>query len=267
MWLATRRPPCGQFVILILAESPAYSADRAGRTRVVGPGAPSSEFDVGRRLKYLLVTLGVLGAALGFGFAVFVTAVFTYDPQALARGDAVVVLTGGELRVREGLRLFAMGAGHRLLISGVNPSTTRHDLWRLSGVAESQFDCCVDVDQRARDTAGNADETRAWVMSRGFQRLVIVTSNYHMPRSLLMLRLALPGIELVPHAVVAQPYQFGEWWRHPSAVKRVALEYLKLLPAAARLALSREGFQRMPPALPHAPDAAITSFAPTQSGL
>ena len=130
-----------------------------------------------------------------------------------------------------------MGAGKRLLITGVNPATTRQDLWRLSGVAPGLFDCCIDVDQRARDTAGNAEETRAWAEPRGFRRLVIVTSNYHMPRSLLMLRLAMPGVELVPHVVVARHYQFDEWWRHPSAVKRVLFEYLKTVPVAVRLAM------------------------------
>ena len=46
------------------------------------------------------------------------------------------------------------------------------------------FSCCVDLDHSAINTIGNAVETRRWVMARGFQSLIVVTSNFHMPRAL-----------------------------------------------------------------------------------
>ena len=48
-------------------------------------------------------------------------------------------------------------------------------------------DCCLDIGYLAQDTIGNAEETRAWAQAWGFRRIVVVTSNYHMPRSLLEL--------------------------------------------------------------------------------
>jgi uncharacterized SAM-binding protein YcdF (DUF218 family) len=175
------------------------------------------------------------GAMLVFvaGFAVFAVTMAGFEQPPPAKGDAVVVLTGGELRVREGFRLFAGGAGRRLLISGVNRATSKDDLRRLSRVETMLFDCCVDVGYLALNTTGNATETRAWLKTWGFHRLVVVTSNYHMARSLMEIGRALPHVELVPHAVVSKHYQSDEWWKHPSAIKRVGMEYMKYLRSAA----------------------------------
>jgi uncharacterized SAM-binding protein YcdF (DUF218 family) len=191
-----------------------------------------------RTLKFGLICAGATGVAFAIGFAVFAATILRYDSTGPAVGDAVVVLTGGELRVREGFKLFTAGAGRRILISGVHRGTTKLELQRLSGVTPILFDCCVDVDYAARDTVGNAAETRAWLQTWGFRRLVVVTSNYHMPRSLLELKRSLPGVELVPHAVTSTNYQANQWWRRPAAVKLVMTEYIKFWPSAARWSMS-----------------------------
>jgi uncharacterized SAM-binding protein YcdF (DUF218 family) len=194
---------------------------------------------VGRALRWATGMLGVGLLAFAAGFVAFAITMAGFEQPASAKGDAVVVLTGGELRVREGFRLFADGAGRRLLISGVNRATSKDELRRLSRVEPILFDCCVDVGYLALDTIGNAAETRAWLKTWGFQRLVVVTSNYHMARSLLEIGRVLPNVELVPHAVVSKNYQSDEWWKHPSAIKRVGIEYVKFLRAAARASLSQ----------------------------
>ena len=191
-----------------------------------------------RALRLLLGSVAISATAAFFGFGVFVASIMSYAgrPQALFEhsSDAVVVLTGGDLRVREGFKLFTDGAGRRILISGVNRVTTKEDLRRQWQVTPILFNCCVDVGYSALDTVGNAEEARQWLRIWNFHRLVIVTSNYHMPRSLLEFRRALPGIEIVPHAVVATHYQPDQWWRHPGAVKLVVTEYFKYLRSIVR---------------------------------
>jgi uncharacterized SAM-binding protein YcdF (DUF218 family) len=215
------------------------------------------------------------GAILVFvaGFTAFAISMASFEQPAPAKisdkGDAVVVLTGGELRVREGFRLFAGGAGRRLLISGVNRATSKDDLRRLSRVEPMLFDCCVDVGYLALDTIGNAAETRAWLKTWGFHRLIVVTSNYHMARSLMEIGRALPNVELVPHAVVSKHYQSDEWWKHPSAIKRVGIEYVKFLRAAVRGSITQVWAKPEVPEAPRSPasDREVSFRARQLSGL
>jgi uncharacterized SAM-binding protein YcdF (DUF218 family) len=173
------------------------------------------------------------------GFLVFATSA-TQGPRIPVPGaDAIVVLTGADKRIEEGGKLLNDGRGRRLLISGVNPQIGRDEIRRMVKSPESIFDCCVDVGYLARDTTGNADETRDWVRRWRFRKLIVVTSSWHMPRSLVELARTLPGVELVPYPVVPKSMVEEPWWVRPGILRRLAAEYLKLIPAAARYAGSR----------------------------
>ena len=52
--------------------------------------------------------------------------------------------------------------------------------------------CCVDLDYSAINTEGNAIETKRWAHRRGIRSLIVVTSNYHMPRAMAELRASFP---------------------------------------------------------------------------
>jgi uncharacterized SAM-binding protein YcdF (DUF218 family) len=104
---------------------------------------------------------------------------------------------------------------------------------------DALFACCVDVDYAAHTTSGNADETRAWAERRHLKRLLVVTSSYHMPRSLTELRRTLPGIDLVPFPVVSNKVQTGRWWMDAYTARVLFSEYVKFLPSAARYAVER----------------------------
>jgi uncharacterized SAM-binding protein YcdF (DUF218 family) len=175
----------------------------------------------------------------GAGFVAFARTVASYVPGSPPRADAIVVLTGGELRLLVGARLLKDGRGARLLISGVHPQTSREDLRRLSGLPQRLFSARVDVDYAAHTTSGNADETKAWVEARGYTRLIVVTSSYHMPRSLIELRRTMPRITLLPHPVVSNKIHAARWWNDPFTARVLLGEYVKLLPTAARYGVAR----------------------------
>jgi uncharacterized SAM-binding protein YcdF (DUF218 family) len=148
-------------------------------------------------------------------------------------------LTGGPFRLSAAARLLAAGLGSRLLISGVNHMTTREDLFRSSGLTHVLFDCCVDIGYSAHDTSGNADEAKEWVDHHRFARLIVVTSSYHMPRSLTELGRALPQVALIPYPVVPRTFRAERWWMHASSIRLLFTEYLKFLPSAARFGVAR----------------------------
>jgi uncharacterized SAM-binding protein YcdF (DUF218 family) len=185
----------------------------------------------------LLLALG--GAALVFGFVLFAVSVTREDAAGWDKADGIVVLTGGDNRIEAGAKLLTEGRARRMLISGVNRKVSREEMQRLLAIDKRLFNCCVDLGYEALDTVGNADETRTWANSNGYARLIIVTSRYHMPRSLAELALVMPGVTLLPYAVTPRRFPDTAWWLHPMTTRLLLSEYLKFLPAVARLTAQR----------------------------
>lgn len=193
-----------------------------------------------KKIAKALITLCAVAAALVvLGFFVFAGLATQRTQLAEPSADAIVVLTGAEFRIAEGARLLQEKNGKRLLISGVNPRVTRTDLLRITHLPPEQLDCCVDVDTAALDTRGNARETRHWIDKQGYTSIILVTSNFHMPRSITEFALAMPGVKVIPHPVVPRSFPEEAWWLHASTARLLLSEYLKFLPAAFRLVTER----------------------------
>jgi uncharacterized SAM-binding protein YcdF (DUF218 family) len=184
------------------------------------------------------VTLAMLfGGALAFlgGFAAFASHVARLTtPAEQPDADAIIVLTGGEKRLDAAVDLLNSGKGRRLLISGVHPAAGLSDLQRATGGDARLFSCCVDIDHAALDTIGNAEESAKWVTSHAYDSVIVVTNNYHMPRSLLELKRLIGDAELKPYPVVNTRLDSGEWVGNREALRVLFTEYAKYLGALAR---------------------------------
>jgi uncharacterized SAM-binding protein YcdF (DUF218 family) len=157
------------------------------------------------------------------------------DPTA----EGIVVLTGGSARIDGALRLLAEGRATRLLISGVNPTVNRATLaGQLEPDLAAKLACCADLGRAARDTVGNAAETRTWAESQGFSSLIVVTSDYHMRRSMAELADAMPDVGLIAYPVTNPDLHLSDWWRRPPAAAVLLREYVKYLLTTIRLAFS-----------------------------
>jgi len=149
--------------------------------------------------------------------------------------DAVVALTGAsDLRLEAAARLLERGKGKRLLISGVNREASRDDILAVSRAVKPIYDCCVDLGYTAADTIGNAGEIAEWARGKGFNRLIVVTSDYHMPRSILEIRAAMPEAVLIEYPVATGLVDVGGWWRKEGDARRLIVEYSKYLAILAR---------------------------------
>jgi uncharacterized SAM-binding protein YcdF (DUF218 family) len=181
---------------------------------------------------YGLVGAGV-AFAVGFGmFADYISRLSTpNDPPA---ADAIIVLTGGQARIDAAVSLLKSGKGKRLLISGVNPAASRRSLQRATGGDKALFNCCVDIDHAALDTIGNAEESAKWVESHDYSSIILVTNNYHMPRSLLEMRRFIEKVEMTPYPVVNSRLDGGSWMTNRAALRVLFTEYTKYLGALAR---------------------------------
>ena len=199
----------------------------------------SRHLQLARSLKFTsLVALGCVALA-SVGFLAFVASLERFEQPPQGRSDGIVALTGGSQRIGDAIDLLAKGYANRLLITGVNEHTSRDEIARFNPGQRRLFECCVDLDYRARNTIGNAIETRRWVRENGFQSLIIVTSNYHMPRTLVELDHALPGVRKTPYAVVTS-VKPEVWWRSPSSAKLLASEYVKFVAVWLRTCFERD---------------------------
>lgn len=169
------------------------------------------------------------------GFLAFASHVGQLQPAtAIKPADGIVVLTGGQSRIDAGIGLLKAGKGKRLLISGVNPAARVDDLRHATGSERSLFSCCVDIDRVALNTVGNAEESAKWANLNTFGSIIVVTNNYHMPRSLLEMRRILPKTELYPYPVVNNPLTVTSWVTDPNALRVLMTEYAKYTAAIAR---------------------------------
>jgi len=150
----------------------------------------------------IVAILAIVFVGAAIGFVGFLSQLRAWETKPDSKADGIVVLTGGSSRVSDAMELLAAGYGKRLLISGVHPTNAASDISRSLPDNQSLLGCCVDLDRSAVNTRSNAAETRRWAHERGFKSLIVVTSNYHMPRAIVELSHAMPDIALIPFAVV-----------------------------------------------------------------
>ena len=190
------------------------------------------------------VAIAFVGAAAGF--VAFLSQLRGTEVAPNRKADGIVVLTGGSSRVSDAMELLAAGYGQRLLISGVHPTSTASDISRTLPENQSFMRCCVDLDRSAVSTRGNAEETRRWAHERGFKSLIVVTSNYHMPRALVEFSHAMPEMTLIPYAVVGDKWREEPWWTSSSTLRLLLSEYVKYVAAELRVRLEDFGIDLSP---------------------
>jgi uncharacterized SAM-binding protein YcdF (DUF218 family) len=173
-------------------------------------------FSLFRLFLRLLVLLFGLWLA---GFAVFLGLVFTAaPPNPMPLADGIVALTGGDGRVGAGLAFLAAHDAPLLLISGAGRGTYLGDFTADDAAAATRYASAITLGHMADTTHGNAVEAADWAHAHHMRSLIIVTADYHMPRAMLEMRKALPGLTLIPAPV-----------RPPAMRKLVSLPTLRLL--------------------------------------
>ncbi|MEN3286723.1 MAG: hypothetical protein V7634_1023 [Bradyrhizobium sp.] len=194
----------------------------------------------------LVAILAVGFFAAGVGFVGYLAQLRGAEVKPERQADGIVVLTGGSSRVSDAMDLLAGGYGKRLLISGVHPTNDASDISRSLPESRPMINCCVDLDYSAINTRSNAAQTRRWVHERRFRSLIVVTSNYHMPRAVVELSHAMPDIDLIPYAVVGEKWRDEPWWTSGPTLRLLFSEYAKYVAAELRVRLAEMGLDLAP---------------------
>jgi uncharacterized SAM-binding protein YcdF (DUF218 family) len=193
-------------------------------------------------IKYLRAAglfTGLVLVVLGASFIWFTLNINQPSTVPIQQADAIVVVTGKSSRIGEAMNLLAQGKGQKLLISGVNRTTSKQSLNRRFSRHSHLFACCVELDHLAQNTRGNASQSAQWVRRNNIKSLILVTSSYHMPRAFAEFSSAMPGIKLQGRPIVTQNIYIDRWWAYPGTAKLLAIEYAKYLLALLRIHILR----------------------------
>ena len=184
-------------------------------------------------MRVIVKVLGFFIIIWCLGFLLFIDAI----PKEKKEGDyaeAAVVLTGGSKRIEEGVYLLNEQYVGKLFITGVNNKQTLPVLKEIY-----DFDV-ADIGTNATSTRGNAIEAREWIEQNNVTTILLVTANYHMPRSMLEFRSRISGVKITPHPVFPEKFYVDRWWFDKHTAFLVVSEYNKFMYALALIMLHQQ---------------------------
>ena len=187
-----------------------------------------------RRWRLLILLLAVLIGIWAYGLFSFVGMIPQKPTKAERSTDAIVVLTGGSDRLKEGLTLLSAKKAKKLFVSGVYRGNDVRRLLEIQQHNPADLLCCISLGYSATSTASNAIETAEWIIDQNYRSFRLVTANYHMPRSLLEFRHHMPALEIIPHAVFPAQFKRAQWWLWPGTAALIFSEYTKYIVASMR---------------------------------
>jgi len=157
-------------------------------------------------------------------FIDFTYKTFSYR-QSPVKADAIVVLAGGKGRVDEGVRLFREGRATYLFFIGVDPSVRKTDLYRPHSGDPSPDR--VILENVSRNTLENAIYGRDVILRKQVGSVLLITSRYHMKRSAILFRNALPReLAIYPYPVDSKNLKEA-WWNHGGSFHLLFSEFYK----------------------------------------
>ena len=178
------------------------------------------------RLLLTIITIGL--SVWAAGFVLYARAI----PRAAApdaKADVIVVLTGGTNRIGAGFSLLANGNAKAMLISGVGRDKTVEKMQRRYAPEAVLNQDAIALDPVARNTQQNARETKRFLETTEHKHVLLVTANYHMHRSLLEMRHAMPNITFTPYPVAPKEFYLERWWEDATTRYLMLAEYHKIM--------------------------------------
>ena len=184
-------------------------------------------------MKKALLVLSVFLIILWFvGFNIFCYHIHNYQQETTTHTDALIVLTGGRHRITTAAKLYNRNLADKMFISGVNKTVSLHEIEERNNI-EFYNKNQVYLGRQARNTIGNAQESIAWIMANNIRSIRLVTSNYHIPRSLLEFKTLLPDLQIIVYPVYSEKV-LKKWWKSWRTFVLISTEYNKYLYAFVR---------------------------------
>ena len=145
-------------------------------------------------------------------------------PWSTDKKEAIVVLTGDRGRIPRAIELLRERGTPLLLVSGAGRRVTKRDLINQQGDAAAFIHETwerIEMESESGTTVENALESGKILAKNGIHRVILVTSDYHMPRALKVFQIVKGEFEYFPYPVASEIYpltsagaeEFDGWWK------------------------------------------------------
>jgi uncharacterized SAM-binding protein YcdF (DUF218 family) len=195
---------------------------------------PREPFLSEAKSRRIILIMLALAALYMLGFLVFALRLPAEDKSPGERTDAIIALTGETRRITEAVRELAKGNAGRLFISGVHrPAPIGRVVDRaidelkkekkLLGTREA-LRAKIQTGS-AENTIENALESSRWVRENNISSVRLMTSYYHMPRSMMVFKKHMPEVRIIPHPI--GPEGGGSAFQSAARLRLAFSEYSK----------------------------------------
>ena len=155
------------------------------------------------KFKYIIyiISIVILFSFFAWAFLLYNISKDNYSQKReliSTKSSLIVVLTGGKGRIEKGLELLEEGNGKFLLISGVFQKEKVKNKYLFKDNINLK-ECCIFFEEKSKNTYQNATEVSNWFKERkeNIDSIQLITSYYHIPRSLIIFKKFFPNKKLI----------------------------------------------------------------------
>jgi len=183
-------------------------------------------------ITHIVLTLFLILILSHFIFFLSQVRNFNSNYTSITNIDSLVVLTGDKFRIAKGMEILSNGIGEKLLLSGVNKNIKLTNIINEFPKYKNFFDCCVEIENISSNTFENSRETFLWLEKNKYNSVLIVSSDYHMPRAKLEFEKFLNTKNTYYHPVNSNNNLMAI-----GKIKKLFLEYVKYMRTYISLAV------------------------------
>ena len=161
----------------------------------------------------------------------------------------IVILTGGTNRIKDGFDIinkFDEKSKYtiKILVSGTGKGFTKLS---LQNKLSPDFDlklikCCVELDAISQNTYSNAKQTLKWSTRNNIKEFILITSNYHMPRSILEFKNKMPNIRILTYPIKPRKHEINNWLNSFETFSLIFYEFCKFIISNIRINILKFDF-------------------------
>ena len=144
-----------------------------------------------------LYIFSIIILILIYSFVIFFEKIQYNQSNFNYQTDGIAVLTGGKGRINLGLELFSSNRNLQLIISGVDKKVSDKSIIPEGLNNKSN----ITIDKDSESTYQNAKVINKWASEYKLQNITIITSYYHMPRSMMLIQSLTPNINFYAYPV------------------------------------------------------------------